>query len=351
MTIGTMAEERPGTRELEITTPVELCLPDGRLNRAAVGWSRHPLHRCNLSGRWLRKKRWDFWGVMCDTHLLRMTYVSLDYVGLLTMGLLVYADRESVEHTQVIPFGRGMHFPERPGAADIQYTAGPARLAIHEESGSTRLVMGCRTRAGRRFEADVSVARPRDHETLNVVIPWSDRHFQFTSKQNTRPATGAAVLDGTTYRFDAANNAYGILDYGRGVWPYRTTWNWAAASGRQNGRLIGLNFGGKWTDGTGTTENGLCIDGRLHKIGEDLVWEYDRGNFDRPWHIRAPHSSRVELEFVPSIPESNRLDLGVLSTELHWALGHFGGTVVTDEGDRIGIERLIGWAEEHQARW
>ena len=38
-----------------------------------------------------------------------------------------------------------------------------------------------------RLAIDLVVARPAGHESLNVVIPWSERRFQFTSKQNTRP--------------------------------------------------------------------------------------------------------------------------------------------------------------------
>ena len=33
------------------------------------------------------------------------------------------------------------------------------------------------------------------------------------------------------------------------------------------GRVLGFNLGGAWTDGTGMTENGICLDGRLSKIG------------------------------------------------------------------------------------
>ena len=51
--------------EREITTPVELCRPDGRLNPAAVGWTRHPLHDTSRIGTgrygWGRNKRWEYW--------------------------------------------------------------------------------------------------------------------------------------------------------------------------------------------------------------------------------------------------------------------------------------------------
>jgi len=244
-----------------------------------------------------------------------------------------------------------MRFPETVGGGDMHFEAADLQLSIAEQPAGTRLRAGFHTRAGRHLEAEVLVTRPAGHETLNVVIPWSDRCFQFTSKQNTRPALGSAVLDGKTYRFDAGNHAYGCLDFGRGIWPYRTCWNWGAASGLQEGRVVGLNLGGQWTDGTGMTENGLCIDGRLHKISEPLVWEYDRTDFRRPWRIRAPQTKRVDLQFTPTIEESQRFELGLVGTELHWVLGHFNGTVVTDGGETLGAQQLLGWAEEHRARW
>jgi hypothetical protein len=31
--------------------------------------------------------------------------------------------------------------------------------------------------------------------------------------------------------------------------------------------------------------------------------------------------------------------------------GHYWGTVVADDGEAIPMDGLIGWAEEHHARW
>lgn len=53
-----------------------------------------------------------------------------------------------------------------------------------------------------------------------------------------------------------SRSAIAVQNVGRGVWPDANRWNWAAASGRStDGRLVGLQFGGKWTEGTGATEN------------------------------------------------------------------------------------------------
>jgi hypothetical protein len=232
----------------------------------------------------------------------------------------------------------------------MSYRANDLSLDISEESNGTRLRAAFHKR-GHHLEADVLVERPRAHETLNVVIPWSDTSFQFTSKQNTRPANGSATFDGRTFPFHHGNRAFGCLDFGRGAWPYHTVWNWGAAAGWQDGRLIGLNLGGKWTDGTGMTENGICVDGRLHKVGEPLVWTYDVRNFRQPWRIVAPRTKRVDLTFVAEREETQRVELGIVGTDLHWLLGHYNGTVVTDNGVQLEIRDLLGWAEEHVARW
>jgi hypothetical protein len=194
------------------------------------------------------------------------------------------------------------------------------------------------------------VERPVGHETLNVVIPWSDEQFQYTSKQNTLPAKGYVELGGE--RLDFASPSFGCLDYGRGVWPEYTVWNWGSASGIQDGRTIGLNLGGQWTDGTGMTENGLCVDGRLTKISEDLAFEYDRENTLKPWRVRSAVSNSVDLTFEPEferVSENGRRD-GFFSSARQ-VFGCYAGRVVPDGGGSIEIRDLFGWIEEHEARW
>jgi hypothetical protein len=157
-------------------------------------------------------------------------------------------------------------------------------------------------------------------------------------------------LGGQSYQLPAGA-AFACLDYGRGVWPYRSVWNWGSASGRSGGHLVGLNLGGKWTDGTGVTENALCVDGRLTKIGEDLRWEYDRGDWMKPWHIATPASDRIDLDFRPSTERTARFDLLAIRSEVHQLFGHYAGTIATEGGRRVPVEGLYGWAEEHRGRW
>ena len=75
------------THEREITEPVDLCLPSGRLRPDAVGWSRRPLHHANLRG-WGRNKRWEYWGIVTPTHVVGLVASSLDYAGVHSLYVL-----------------------------------------------------------------------------------------------------------------------------------------------------------------------------------------------------------------------------------------------------------------------
>lgn len=337
--------------ERELLAATDLVDDEGRLRAEARGWSRWPRHRCNLRGHALRKKRWDYWCITTRDHLLAVTIADIDWLGLATVTFFEYATRRPIERVMVRPLGLGVAMPELPRGGDLVIDGMGVHVAVREELDRTRIeaafepVLG----VGSRLRADVVVERPPEHETLNVVVPFDDgARYQMTSKQTALPARGRVVVDGRGHAFTRENEAFACLDYGRGVWPWRTTWNWGSAAGTRDGRTIGLNLGGQWTDGTGATENGVVIDGRMHKLSERVDFAYDRADFMRPWRVRSP---RVDLVFEPSFERTARANLGLLAAELHWCLGTWRGSIVDDDGRRVAIDDLLGWSEEVRARW
>jgi hypothetical protein len=228
----------------ELTEPVDLCAPDGTLSPAALGWSRRPLHRCNLSGHLLRKKRWEYWCV---------------------------ANGE-IERAAVSPLGAGFRLGQTVCGADVSFARSGLQLAFSH---------------------------------------------------------GAA-------------GAFSCLDFGRGVWPWRTEWFWANAAGVLEGRTLGLNLGGLWTRGTGAVENALSVDGRIHKIDEELDFTFTDPS---SWRIHAP-SGRVDLEVTPIYARTVGADLPLLGAKLQWAFGRFRGVV-----DELPIAGLNGFIEHFRARW
>ena len=113
-------------------------------------------------------------------------------------------------------------------------TAPGARIA-DERDGSTHLPRDVDASATGRRAPRRDVELPPGHESLNVVIPWSDRRFQFTSKHQARPARGELVVADRTWSFGGATAATpgGCWTSAAGRWPYRTRWNWGGGAGRQ----------------------------------------------------------------------------------------------------------------------
>ncbi len=325
----------------EIVEPRSLCLQSGRLDGSAIGWSRHPLHTANLRGR-ARRKRWEYWAVQAPTHVLAITVSDLDYAALHAVYFLD-PDGSEVAVQALVPFG-GVRLPTTSGGGTVSVRTKGLSIDMVPDAEGVRLTVD-----SPRITADVRVERPAGHESLGVVVPWSERRFQYTVKENTLPAAGTATVDGTSHPF--GEGSWATLDHGRGKWPYRISWNWGSGSGRNGDHVVGIQVGGRWTNGTGSTENALCLDGRIHYIGEELAWEYDRNNWMRPWRIWTPSSDRVDLHFTPLHMRADRTSLAVLYNDTHQAFGEWTGTMSTDEGRQVRVDGIRGWAEEVVNRW
>lgn len=346
------------TAERELTTPVDLCLPDGRLNPAAVGWSRVPLHRGNLHGRWPRKKRWNYWAITTESHLFSATISHLDYAGLVFVYYADFASGQFMETTRLLPLGRGCQMADTV-AADAIYDSRDLSVAMRHTGDGVTLAVRIADFQGRPLSAQFAITIPPQQESLSVVVPWDERTFQFTSKQNCLPATGIVTIGegGVAPQeilFGGAQS-FACLDFGRGIWPRHCRWNWGSASGRLqdstgNGRLVGLNLGGQWTDGTGSTENGVCVDGRLHKLSADLTWQYDKADFQQPWRISDP-DGRLDLTFTPFMERVAISNVWLVRSEVHQMFGRYRGRITTSEGEVVSIPDLVGWAEDHVALW
>ena len=198
----TVRAEARGFEEKEIAEAVNLCDARGRLLPAAVGWSRRPLHTCNLSGHPLRKKRWNYWAVTSDRYLFSVTLASVDYMGMAFAYFLEYDTGRFVEKTVTVPFGRGCVLPDTV-RGDVLLSHRDMSLRFAEEGDQTAIHVESPSFGGSALSADFLVERPAGHETLNVVIPWSADRFHFTSKQNCLPASGAVSLGGEAFEFPA----------------------------------------------------------------------------------------------------------------------------------------------------
>jgi hypothetical protein len=115
--------------------------------------------------------------------------------------------------------------------------------------------------------------------------------------------------------------------------------------------VIGLQIGAKWTAGTGFTENGLIVDGRLSKLGNELEWDYDWDAPMGPWHVRDP-GGQLDMVLTPRLDKYTLVgDGGEFGSEVHQVFGTWTGRLRTDDGLDLEFAAIQGFAEEARQRW
>jgi hypothetical protein len=339
------------THEPELTELVDLCREDGTLNPTALGWSRRPLHRANLGARSGRNKRWDYWAILAGDLVISFVYSDVDYVGL---GDIFWADLvegRSGGKVIVTANGEGFALPELCASEPLRVNRDGLSMQIVDDPLGTTVEVTWQESNGVDGRLVANIALPAGHESLNVVIPWDDTTFNFTSKHQARPAHGVLEIGDRRYRFGAdAGDAWGVLDVGRGRWPHDIVWNWGGGAGRVGQHIVGLQFGARWTQGSGFTENGVFVDGRLSKIGNELNWSYDWDHPLEPWRIVDP-DGQLDVTLVPRYDKHTDMMSDDRGSEVHQVFGTYFGFIVSDSGERIEFDNLYGFAEEARQRW
>ena len=331
----------------EITTPTALVSPGGRLVRDAVGFSRRPLHTTDhlphgaLHG-W-RTKKWDYWGITSPELAIGLTVADLDYGAVLQLYCHDRSTGETItsELTKLPTPRERIQLPTGLPPFFVFGTVGDMSVRF-DAAGENHTVLRVETeRVSTVLEVDAR------GESLSVVVPWSENRFQYTVKGPALPVSGIVMIDGREIRLE--DNAWATLDRGRGRWKFDTAWNWATGSGiNPDGLRLGLQAGARWTDGTGSTENALVVDGILDGPRPDAAWTYDLKNPEGPWRLRG---SWIDATLTPWHVRHASTSAGIVSGTTVQAFGDWSGSATLSNGRRVSLDGLTGWAEDAHNRW
>jgi hypothetical protein len=340
-----------------ITNTGPLLTPGGSLVHA--GWSPQPLLDCNLEAarfyslRFLQRfriKRWDYYAVFTPRRFFSATIADIGYIGNLFVYTLDFATKELHEESLIVPLARGVILPRNSTGGTSFYEGKGATLEFHADPGCRRISVDWPSfHNGRGIQAEISLSFPANHESMNITTPIGKKRFYFNRKANCLPAIGS-IRYGEVREELRPGESVGSLDWGRGIWDYSSFWNWASASGfLPDGRTFGLNLGEGFGDLSAATENCLVLNGRIHKL-DRAPFVYDPKDYMKPW-IFNDNESRLRLMFSPFVERTAKTNLGPLSSEVHQMFGRYNGQAIMDDGETVEIRQLIGFAEEHRARW
>lgn len=333
-------------------------LLDHRGHLQEAGYARHLMktyQRSMIKAASLRIKEWDYYLISDDAYAVALTVADNGYMGIGSISLIDFSQRKEITKTRtcLFPLGR-LRLPSTSAQGVTSWADKQCQIRFLVNDGIRTLEAdyigfddGKNLRVRLRLDQE-----PKD--TMVIMTPFADdpRAFYYNQKINCLRAEGNVSLGKWSHTFK--KNAFGCLDWGRGVWTYDNTWYWSGCSTQIDGHRFGWNLGYGFGDTRMASENMLFYDGIGYKldrvvfhIPQDTKHTYQ---YMQPWRF-ADNEGRLQLMFTPLLDRQAKINAGFLLSDQHQVFGHFSGYVFLDADKKVSVDSVLGFAERVHNRW
>ncbi len=332
-------------------------LLDANGNIAEPGFARSllPVYtRKAVKASPLRIKEWDYYLVGNGRFAVALTVADNGYMGLDSVSFIDLENlwQQTVSPISALPLGR-RRLPESSAHGDVAVSASGRSLAFRHIPGGRRLSFEMANFSGGLPISGEITLTDEPEESIVMCTPFRQRaHFYYNQKINCMRAEGSVTVRGRRYAF-TPDSSFAVLDWGRGVWPYRNTWYWGSASGELDGVPFGFNIGYGFGDTSAATENAVFYAGRLHKLSRvsfNIPRRAGRCDYMSPWTFTSD-DNRFDMDFRPVLDRAADMDVKLLRSEQHQVFGLFSGSVTLDSGRVLAVRDFPGFAERVDNKW
>lgn len=338
-------------KQVEYSQKVDLLDKKGRL--IADGYSKRLVFKYKraLIRRKTRIKEWDFYQIMDDDFVLQMNISSIAYLASIgsTLINLKTGERYSFNVIKPLMFNK-LHMEENGEEGYfLSYIEDNFHISF-DSNGSTRVLkMDASNKNYKSFKIDITLTANADNESMVKATPFTKpEEFYLNYKTNCMVAKGTVNINGQIHEFN--KNAFGLLDWGRGVWPYSAEWYWGNGSLQlDDGRLFGFNVGYGFGNNSNATENMLFLNGKAHKL-EEVTLQYDENNIMNTWTFSSS-DKRFEMTMKPLFDNYTKTNVGPLYLQCHQVFGYFSGYVIMDDNEKIQINNMLAFCEHAKNKW
>ncbi len=325
----------------------------GHVNEAGYHTSLVKTYRRkDVKVKGLRIKEWDYYYIGDHEKGVAFTVADNSYMWLTSITVFDFIKKKEYTQTNMgfLSLGKLKH-PETSHKGDLTFKRkGLSFSFLHEKNKRHLIVESKKFNKGEGFYADL-ILEESIEDSMVIVTPFEKKkHFYYNQKINLLQTNGYFKVGNQTQTFQ---KAYGVLDWGRGVWTYKNTWYWSSLSGEYQGQKIGFNLGYGFGDTSKASENMLFVDDKTYKLNDvifDIPQEHKKDDFMSPWKIYSKNKD-IDLIFTPILDRHSHSNIILISSNQHQVFGHFSGTFKVSPTKTIEINDMIGFAEKVQNRW
>lgn len=293
----------------------------------------------------LRIKEWDYYYIGNNHYGIALTIADNSYMGLYSVSFLNFDEKWEITKSIMTFMPKGKtHLPSTSEHGDVHFKNKKLKMFFKNDHGSRRL-----TCIFKKFNKDedlnLMISLENSNSSMVIVTPFEKpKHFYYNQKINCLKASGYIALGKKLYML---NDAYGVLDWGRGVWTYKNTWYWSSASGEVNGKKVGFNLGYGFGVNENATENMFFYDDKCYKLDEvtfNIPMKDKKEDYLSPWTFTS-NDNRLYLEFTPIINRKALTNALIIKSDQNQVFGYFKGYIMADD-EKIEIDNLLGFAEK-----
>lgn len=207
----------------------------------------------------------------------------------------------------------------------------------------------------------------RQSQPLAICTPTGRRGWTYTQKEPLTAVSGHILIKGNSQfnadatsdsqaqQIDFTDTTIANLDWTLGYMRHETNWFWTCINSYlPDGRHFTLNLS-MGVNETGASENACWLDGQIVYLPPVM---FVRQDLDTPaqntWHVYHQNlgwsNVDIDLTFTPITVYKKTDNFGVLASIFEQWLGWYGGEIRVG-GEVIKIDKVMGLAEDHFAKW
>lgn len=331
----------------ELTTRQNLLSKSGSI--VNPGWASHMqyVYDRKFVKNINRLKEWDFYQVHFGHMALQLTMGHVSYASSISATLI------NLDNGQRRSVGKQIMFtnvfkdkmpcnPEEPNV--LQFFSPDLLCQFKTTDKDRRLSLTYMDKRGLRAEIDLLFTNVSPSKDKMVIATPFDKPKQFylNYKENCFVVNGKCRIDDMSYQI---RNGFGLVDWGRGVWPYKHKWVWGNGGTKVDGKHFGFNIGWGFGDTSAATENMFFYDNKAYKLGD--VEEMKIGDGYR--YVSDDKRFVFDVEMLyDNFTETKAV---IVNNSCHQRFGFWCGYVVLDNGERLYVPPFIAFCEHADNRW
>lgn len=327
---------------------------NGKLTKPGYSeYNRYVYSRDDIKYNKNKIKEWDYYQISDSTHTIHFNIFDVSYAGSFAFSMFNRKSGYVIDKCSFSLFTNGkVNMEENTNLPHVVSFKGADSYAKIISGTNKRRLYAEYTAQNDEYIVDLTLEYPENLQSLVMALPFEEENcFYLNQKMNSMVASGVVKRNGITIKEFSKEDSFGVLDWGRGVWPHQVKWYWGNGTTRlPNGHLFGFEIGWGFGDMSNATENCLFYDGIAHKI-EEVYLEKDPDDYMKPWRFFS-NDGRFEMVMTPEFDRHTSSRVGNIAGNIcHQVFGKWNGTATLDDGTVLEIKDMLAFCEESDNLW